>query len=331
MRAGTYEAADYSDFTCQCIDRLIIRQEDDDVGTAFGEGDNTYIIEENFLFYGKSEDDLKEISANILDKIEWLNYRPFTATVRGNFCFEAGDSIRLVTRYELIESYALQITFNGIQALRGSFVADGVETYTNDLNSMNSTVVQLKGKTSSLSKAISTKVEKDDIISTINQSAEEIKINANKINFEGSIVLKGYVTVESLTENGTTVIDGSRITTGTIEGVDFKSIDEETKYVDISKGRISGGVNDTECGYIVFGDKHTDSVDSTQHNSLLLNSDFLALSVNGVCVAGSKDSTDFTQCPKELEVKYVKAVNFTNSSVTYGTLKFINGLLVNSE
>jgi hypothetical protein len=260
-----------------------------------------------------------------------LNYRPFTATVKGNFCFEAGDAVRLVTTYELIESYALQITFKGIQALRASFEADGVETYTNDLNSINSTVIQLKGKTSTLSKAITTKVEKDDIISTINQSAEEVKISASKISFEGDINIEGYVTAESLTENGTTVIDGSRITTGTIEGVDFKSVDEKAKYIDISKGRISGGANDTECGYIAFGDPHTDSVDGAQHNSLLLNSDFLALSVNGVCVAGSKDSTDFTQCPKELEVKYIKTVDFDNKTFTTGTLKFINGLCVSQE
>lgn len=58
---------------------------------------------------------------------------------------------------------------------------------------------------------ISTKVEKNGIISSINQSAESITINASKIN------LTGYATFSGLSD-GTTVINGGCITTGTING-----------------------------------------------------------------------------------------------------------------
>lgn len=59
---------------------------------------------------------------------------------------------------------------------------------------------------------ISTKVSKGEIASTINQTAQSVKISASKID------LNGYVTINSLKSGGTTTIDGSRITTGSIAG-----------------------------------------------------------------------------------------------------------------
>ena len=67
---------------------------------------------------------------------------------------------------------------------------------------------------------IELKVDKDGIISAINQSAETVKIAAGKID------LSGYVTVSALSGNGTTTIDGSNIKTGTISAdrLDIDSI-----------------------------------------------------------------------------------------------------------
>ncbi|WP_167957970.1 tail fiber domain-containing protein [Anaerosporobacter faecicola] len=79
--------------------------------------------------------------------------------------------------------------------------------------SINATVSNLAANTSAqfqiTSDEISSKVEKDGIISAINQSAESVTINANKIN------LQGYVTYTGLSD-GTTTIDGGCIKTGTI-------------------------------------------------------------------------------------------------------------------
>lgn len=57
---------------------------------------------------------------------------------------------------------------------------------------------------------ISSKVSRDGVISSINQSPESISINASKIN------LTGYVTVSSLGAGGSTKVDGGNITTGTV-------------------------------------------------------------------------------------------------------------------
>lgn len=52
------------------------------------------------------------------------------------------------------------------------------------------------------------KVEKNGVISSINQSPEEITINANKINIKG--------TISAINNDTTTTINGNKITTGTI-------------------------------------------------------------------------------------------------------------------
>ena len=57
---------------------------------------------------------------------------------------------------------------------------------------------------------LTSQVSKDGIISSINQSAESVTINASKIN------LSGYVTVSSLGASGTTTVNGSRIHGGTL-------------------------------------------------------------------------------------------------------------------
>ena len=58
---------------------------------------------------------------------------------------------------------------------------------------------------------LTTTVQKGEIISQINQSAESVTINADRIN------LAGYVTAMDLSTGGTTTINGSNITTGSID------------------------------------------------------------------------------------------------------------------
>lgn len=75
---------------------------------------------------------------------------------------------------------------------------------------VSSAKAEIKVTTDGISSTVSNKVGKNEVISSINQSSESVSINASKVN------LNGYVTASSLGSNGTTTIDGSRITTGTI-------------------------------------------------------------------------------------------------------------------
>lgn len=175
-----YITAEYEDFLVKTINKLQIREQKNDIGVIVGTGDNAYVIEDNFLVYGKGTKELKGIAKNILSKIRGIAYRPFTADCKGNPCLEVGDAVRLPTRYELIESYILKRTLKGIQALRDDLEADGEEYRTNGANGIQKSILKLKGKSNVLERTIEktqstiTDVEKE-LQSQITQTASEIR------------------------------------------------------------------------------------------------------------------------------------------------------------
>ncbi len=177
---GFYVTATYEDYLVKTINKLQIREQKNDIGVIVGTGDNAYVIEDNFLVYGKGTKELKSIANNVLSKIRGIVYRPFTADCKGNPCLEVGDAVRLPTRYELIESYILKRTLKGIQALRDDLEADGEEYRTNGANGIQKSILKLKGKSNVLERTIektqSTIENKEEqLISRITQTATEIR------------------------------------------------------------------------------------------------------------------------------------------------------------
>ena len=222
-----YISCQYEDFICQHIDKLQIRQEENDIGAISGTGNNCYIIEDNFLVYGKSAEDLQSIADNVLSVIGVVWYRPAQVEARGNPCLEVGDGILLHTTRETIYTYILQRTLKGIQALRDSYTAEGEEYRTGQINGLQKQIIQLKGKSNVLTrtveetrlelrdvnqnlsaqisinaKQILTKVSKNNIVSEINQTAESIKIKAERIDLVGIVnadeMVVKYATIENL-------------------------------------------------------------------------------------------------------------------------------------
>ena len=177
---GFYVSAKYEDYLVRTINKLQIREQKNDIGVIVGTGDNAYVIEDNFLVYGKGTKELKGIANNVLSKIRGIVYRPFTADCKGNPCLEVGDAVRLPTKYELIESYIFKRTLKGIQALRDDLEADGEEYRTNGANGIQKSILKLKGRSNVLERTIEktqstiTDVEKE-LQSQITQTASEIR------------------------------------------------------------------------------------------------------------------------------------------------------------
>lgn len=224
---NNYISCQYEDFIVQHIDKLQIRQEENDIGAIAGTGDNCYIIEDNFLVYGKSAADLQTIADNVLSVIGVVWYRPAQVEARGNPCLEVGDGILLHTTRETIYTYILQRTLKGIQALKDSYTAEGEEYRTGQVNGIMKSIIQLKGKSNVLTRTVEetklelkdvnenlsaqisinaqqilTKVSKDNIVSEINQTAESIKIKAERIDLVGIVnadeMVVKYATIENL-------------------------------------------------------------------------------------------------------------------------------------
>ena len=222
-----YISCQYEDFICQHVDKLQIRQEENDIGAISGTGGNCYIIEDNFLVYGKSAADLQTIADNVLSVIGVVWYRPAQVEARGNPCLEVGDGILLHTTRETIYTYILQRTLKGIQALKDSYTAEGEEYRTGQVNGIMKSIIQLKGKSNVLTRTVEetklelkdvnenlsaqisinaqqilTKVSKDNIVSEINQTAESIKIKAERIDLVGIVnadeMVVKYATIENL-------------------------------------------------------------------------------------------------------------------------------------
>lgn len=176
-----YISAQYEDYLVKSIDGLQIREKENDIGVIVGGTSNPYIIEDNFLFYGKGTEELTTIANNILSKIRGIVYRPFTADCKGNPCIEVGDAIRIPTRYEIIESYILKRTLKGIQALRDSLEAQGEESRTGNVNGIHNSIIQLKGKSNVLERTIEetrstiTNVEAG-LKTELSQTASEIRL-----------------------------------------------------------------------------------------------------------------------------------------------------------
>jgi hypothetical protein len=146
---------------------------------------------------------------------------------------------------------------------------------------------------------ISTKVEKNGVISAINQTAESIKISADRIN------LSGYVTASSLTSSGTTVIDGSRITSGTIQGVTIISKNSSGTYVEIDNGFISGGSSAGESGWIEFGGTWD------KNPCVNIRGDNLIIGCSKIGVAVTKDGTEIATGSTTQDIKYTIDMDFT--------------------
>lgn len=175
-----YISAQYEDFLVKTIDKLQIRKEEDDIGVIVGSGTNAYVIQDNFLVYGKGSEELTGIANNIYGKIRGIIYRPFSAGCKGNPCIEVGDAVRLPTRYEIIESYVLKRTLKGIQALRDNYEATGEEYRSTQVNSVHKSIIQLKAKTNVLTRTIEETNSKiadvaSGLSSEIKQTATDIR------------------------------------------------------------------------------------------------------------------------------------------------------------
>lgn len=145
---------EYETFLVRGITGVQIRKEENDVGATVGNTENVYVIQNNFLVYGKSSAELTEIGNNILSKIRGLEYRPFRVKAKGNPCLEVGDAVRLNTSEQKIESYIMQRTIKGVQQMFDEYTAKGREYLPKNLNSAKEQIRELQGKTNTLTRTV---------------------------------------------------------------------------------------------------------------------------------------------------------------------------------
>lgn len=187
-----YKYCEYDDFVTSNISKLQIRQEENDIGYVYGDGDNCYIIENNYLVAGKSSEEMIPICQKLFEKISKVSYMPFKATIKGNPCYTVGDSIIINSKHKIIHSYILERRLLGIQSLFDEMESKGVYKYSENLNSVTRDIVRLKGKTNVLERTVEkTRSEIKDVErnlrTEIEQSADRIAIEVGKSLEIGSV------------------------------------------------------------------------------------------------------------------------------------------------
>lgn len=174
----------YEDYIVTPIDRLQIRQEEGDVGVLYGKGSNTYVIEGNFLAYGKSSEELEEIAAAAFENIAGRSYRPCKIVNPGLPWIEVGDGLVCYTSDDVIETYCLKRTMTGIQGMMDTFEASGSIEYEENFG-IQSQIIQLEGKSAVIKKSIEqVSVDmrnlKENMETQFKQTAETIALEAKR-------------------------------------------------------------------------------------------------------------------------------------------------------
>lgn len=255
---GTYINVQWEDYDVRSISALQIRQEENDIGLIYGSGDNVYIIQNNFLVYGKSSEQLDVIAANIYSKIIGITYNPLkSCEAMGNPCLEVGDPIRMFTKFALIETYILERTLKGIQSLRDTYKSNGVERYVENVNSVHQSILQLKGKANILTRTIEeTRLEMIDmgegLSNTISVTAKELRgeLKDAKEGLETQIAVTASGIRADVAKTYETKTDASREYTNIRSSItqNANSITAEVTRASTAEGNLSSRITITENG-----------------------------------------------------------------------------------
>lgn len=126
---------------------------------------NTVTIAYNPLITNYSEADLQSIANDLYDKMYNHLYLPCTLNAQGNPVHEVGDPLEVETIYNFdIMTYILERKLTGIQSLRDTYRANGVEYLSENLNSTAAT----KALASQVSQMAQTYANSDtDFVETI--------------------------------------------------------------------------------------------------------------------------------------------------------------------
>lgn len=161
----TYDVSDnyrsndstYETYVVKKINKLQIRSEEDDIGVIVGNGDNPYIIQGNFLIYGKSANELESIATILFNKVKNIEYRPANIKlIYSEPYITIGNGIAVVTNRDntLINSVVLKNTLNGVQLFSQNIVSEGSEYRSEVVDDVNAEIYQIKGKTLKITKNI---------------------------------------------------------------------------------------------------------------------------------------------------------------------------------
>lgn len=144
----------FEEYETMPITCVTIKSSADDIGVASSDDENNpYIISSNFLFYGKSQEELKKIGKEIQSVLSGFVYRPNETTLEGLPYMDVGDWYSLVKNRDGVVSPILSRTLTGVQGLRDTFSSKGNKVRANEQTTRDE-LIQNMGKSLEIQKSI---------------------------------------------------------------------------------------------------------------------------------------------------------------------------------
>lgn len=216
IESPEFSGLNYRNYDVLPIDKVVLREDEDDIGAIYGTGLNAYIVEGNFLLYGKSAADLAATAEAVYELVEGYSFTPAVITGKARPWLEMGDLVRVDSAQNVIFTYVLQAQFSGLQNTNGSYGCSVKKDRVKQLSSINTQVLQLRGKSNKLVRDVehmSSAIYDEEGNSRIEQNASAIELK----------VSKGDVSSQLSLEEGKIEIKSNRIS---IDSTHFKLTDD---------------------------------------------------------------------------------------------------------
>ena len=162
---------------------------------------------ENYIYILNAEGN--KISLSYVIKNDFTDTYPTKADMKSSIT-QTAQSIELSVNQKL-EGYSTTEEMNSAIKVSADNITSTVSKNYETKKDAKTQYSEIKQTTDSITSTVSQKVGKTEISSTINQTAQGVKISAEKLD------LSGLVTISNLQTAGKTTINGSNITTGTID------------------------------------------------------------------------------------------------------------------
>ena len=234
----------YEDYTTAPIDKVQIRQSDDDVGVLYPAeetGTHALVIQGNLLLATQTADALRPVARAIFEQMQGVTYTPLQVSIPLDAGAPApGEIITVTDAYgRQMQTYIMSSTISGKRvtlestgnARRDSTAAVNEQKYANlqgKVLEISANVEGLKVTASDLAGGL-TRLEQT--VDSITLSAEsegstsKLVLSANGVELtSANITFSGMVTFADLSTAGKTTINGSNITTGCLANHDRSAL-----------------------------------------------------------------------------------------------------------
>ena len=181
-----HEKLKYEEFYCNAIQRVQIRDTEEDAGVVTSNSGNKYIVQANMFAYELATDVLQSIASNILAKVNGFTYHPMRSLQNGLPFIEVGDTIEYNVSsegYGVDTFLVLSRTLSGIQFCRDTYESRGVQNQSEYISDLQAQVDVLKRTTNEL-KNLSSKIVDYILPANIEESDIASDSDSDVITFE---------------------------------------------------------------------------------------------------------------------------------------------------